>query len=377
MAKTKRIYWIDKLRAVSIVLVVWHHACLAWATFAAAFLWYSVANRSSEWFDLMLAVMDLWKMAALFLVAGLVGWPSLQRRGAASFSLARAKALGLPFLIGIFFLVPVMPWIRVREMGALSLSFAEYWRRCYIFSSNMEGSHFWFLWVLLAFSLLLVAMSGFPRLILVPAAFISRLHKRKPLATLLLGGVISVGLLVGVNALIVESQWFTFLRVFSVQGSRAVLYFAYFIAGVVIAAGKLPLDKRPKRFPWVSFSLGLVLSFVHLVIIVVFEAAAYYGVIGAIRAAVHALVCLCLIHAVCRIFQRYFAAAPGMIVRSLTRSSYIIYIVHLPLVIICQHLLRHSQLSLLVCFTGTFLGSLAGSWLIAEVFLSLKRRIAR
>src|SRR5262249_62217226 len=57
-------------------------------------------------FDLFVAFHFLPLMQLMFFLSGLFFWPSLVRKGAAPFLLDRVLRLGLPFVVGVYLLMP-------------------------------------------------------------------------------------------------------------------------------------------------------------------------------------------------------------------------------------------------------------------------------
>src|SRR5262249_17665344 len=93
---------IDYLRAFVVMLVVFHHSILAYAYMANHAFWPAFPITDSQrWlgFDLVPGVNDLYFMSLLFLVSGVLVWPSIQRKGAATFVRDRGIRLGIPFLV--------------------------------------------------------------------------------------------------------------------------------------------------------------------------------------------------------------------------------------------------------------------------------------
>jgi glucan biosynthesis protein C len=105
---------IDTLRSTVIVLVVFLHAALAYASFSQ----YDPADYihatapvvdPSRWsaVDLPILFLDVFGMPLLFLVSGLFVFPALARKGSGGFFGARLVRLGIPFLAAAFFLSPI------------------------------------------------------------------------------------------------------------------------------------------------------------------------------------------------------------------------------------------------------------------------------
>jgi peptidoglycan/LPS O-acetylase OafA/YrhL len=100
--RTKRIAAFDYLRSLGVLLVLLHHAVLAYVTFG--FLnptdptaTFSPIVDSTKWagFDHIVLLNDTFFMPLLFFVSDLFVWQSLERKGAARFLLDRLTRLGI------------------------------------------------------------------------------------------------------------------------------------------------------------------------------------------------------------------------------------------------------------------------------------------
>ncbi|WP_327002013.1 acyltransferase [Dactylosporangium sp. NBC_01737] len=115
----------------------------------------------------------VWAMPALFLIAGLGSWHSMRRRGAGGFVRERLLRLGVPLVFATLTILPLPPWLRLKAADPgydepyprfllrffdvhLSLSDFPFVVR----GEYFETGHLWFVVLLLAFSLLLAALTA-------------------------------------------------------------------------------------------------------------------------------------------------------------------------------------------------------------------------
>ncbi|HTO23309.1 MAG TPA: acyltransferase family protein, partial [Spirochaetia bacterium] len=105
---------IDYLRAFVTLLVLAHHSTLAYTTFAHADPTNYLASTApivdtQRWVFLDYAenFNDVFFMSLMFLVSGLFVWPSLKARGIGTFLKDRLLRLGVPFLLGAAFVMPL------------------------------------------------------------------------------------------------------------------------------------------------------------------------------------------------------------------------------------------------------------------------------
>ncbi|MFM8932330.1 MAG: acyltransferase family protein, partial [Gemmataceae bacterium] len=152
---------IDQLRASITVVVVGFHAALGYVTFLVST--YQDTSGSIpvapvvdevRWagFDLFFAFNDTFFMALMFFISGLFVVPSLERKGVTFFCKDRAWRLGAPFLLGVLFLSPVAYYPHSILTGS-DLGYFAFWRDMILIGPWSPGP-LWFIWMLLAFNLL-------------------------------------------------------------------------------------------------------------------------------------------------------------------------------------------------------------------------------
>ena len=160
---------IGYLRAFITLLVLAHHAVLAYHPFAppaptslvAIPRWWSafpvVDPQRSMVFALFAGFNDMFFMALMFFLSGLFVWPSLQRKGVGHFLRDRALRLGIPFIVAAALVAPLAYYPAYLQSGAKD-GFWHEWPSL----GNWPAGPAWFVWVLLAFdviaAVLLLAM---------------------------------------------------------------------------------------------------------------------------------------------------------------------------------------------------------------------------
>jgi peptidoglycan/LPS O-acetylase OafA/YrhL len=115
-----------------------------------------IDNRRWLGFDLFGAFQFLHLMQVMFLLSGLFVWPSLARKGTATFVRDRFWRLGVPFIFGVFVLMPVA-YFPVYRVGAVDASWSAFWSHWTALSFWPSGP-IWFLWYLLALNLVAAAV---------------------------------------------------------------------------------------------------------------------------------------------------------------------------------------------------------------------------
>jgi len=365
--KTERIAAFDYLRLFGVLLVLLHHAALAYVTFG--YLnpkdpteTFSPIVDSAKWagFDVIVLLNDTFFMPLLFFVSGLFVWRSLERRGAAGFLRGRLIRLGIPFLIGVVVLIPVAYYPTMLEIELVygaSQSFGEFWIG-FAQRGFAPAGPLWFLWLLLAFDCL-VALSY---LVFCRAGGGSNRRSSFVLDNSLLFALALIGLSFAAYLPMVgafgPSEWLG-IGPFEMQISRVLVYLLYFGAGVAIGARGLergafradgPFAKR--WWAWVLAGLlsygGLALAFVLV------PQSPLLRYIFVVEMAL-------LVLGLTSVFVR-FARRRVLILDSLSANSYGIYIIHYLVVIWLQYAVLRIDLPAVVKGAIVFLGGLALCW---------------
>ena len=102
-------------------------------------------------FDLFCAFQFLYLMQLMFFLSGLFVWPSLQRKDAFGFLRRRIVRLGVPFLLGVYLLMPIA-YDAVYRASAVDPSWSAFWAHWRALPITPTGP-MWFLWFLIALNL--------------------------------------------------------------------------------------------------------------------------------------------------------------------------------------------------------------------------------
>jgi peptidoglycan/LPS O-acetylase OafA/YrhL len=365
--RNRRIPAFDYLRSLGVLLVLLHHALLAYVTFG--FLnpenpteTFSPIVDSAKWagFDVIVLLNDTFFMPLLFFVSGLFVWRSLAQKGVASFLLGRLTRLGIPFLIGVVVLTPVAFYPTVLEINlvyGVNQSFGEFWidfaRRGFAPPGPM-----WFVWLLLAFDCLAALVySAFRRAIGSLNRRANSVLDNSLLFALLLIGLSLVAYL-PMRGAFAPSQWMG-IGPFKLEIVRLFLYLLYFGAGVAIGARGLeqgafraegPFAKR-----WWAWLVAGLLSYIALA--GAFVVAPQSPVAKYILIVEMALLVLSLNSLFLRFFRRRIA-----VLDSLSANSYGIYVIHYLVVIWLQYAVLRPNLSAIAKAAIVFFGGLAVCW---------------
>lgn len=360
----------DYLRAFAVTLVLFHHAILAYTTFAFNNFENPVATPSPvvnglRWigFDLIVALNETFFMPLLFLISGMFVWPGLARKGIRKYLTGRLIRLGLPFVLGVFFLVPPAYYpaqLQVGRMTGVDIGYNEFWLGM-VRSGFGTAGPLWFLWLLLVFNCLAAFLY---RIASLPGG-LSRgwspvIFGRPPVFRGALIGISMVSYLP--MAIIIGPLTWIGIGPFHVQAGRILLYLVYFLAGTGVGAcgidrSALRPDNTLTRRWWGWVAAGL-LSFMVFIIMVTVVTAGERTITGE---AAFVFSCGTIVIGLTGLFLRVTKRGIG-IFDSLSKNAYGIYIVHYVFVTWLQYVLLGSSLVPGVKGTVVFLVTLVLSW---------------
>lgn len=330
------------LRTFLVVLVVLHHALLAYAGFApppaasldANLLWTAFpvvdAHRWSG-ADLIVPFNDTFFMSLMFLISGVFAWPALTHKGAARYLRDRAKRLGIPFLVAAGVLAPLAyfaTWLAAAEQ---TTSFWSQWLALRVWPAGPA----WFLWVLLAFAVLAaIAFRVLPGWGTALGRAAGALGQRPALFFV---GLLAVSALayLPMAAAFGPSQWVK-AGPFFVQISRLLHYFVYFLVGVGLGAygrdrGLLQADGRLARRWWLWAVVALLAFGLSLITMgAIIGSFAHGGPSAGLKVFgnfTFALSCAASSMAFTALFVR-FARRARPVLDSLSANAYGIYLLH-------------------------------------------------
>jgi surface polysaccharide O-acyltransferase-like enzyme len=366
----------DYLRAFVITLVLFVHAALAYTT--SAFINSENPIESSNpvvneqrWigFDLIVALNETFSMSLLFFVSGMFVWQSLARKGAWKYFEDRLKRLGLPFVIGVLFLIPLAYYPAQLEVGLITekdTSYSVFWLGM-VRSGFGTAGPLWFLWLLLAFNCLSTLLYRVAPLL---GGFVrGRLNKILGRPVAFFGVLLGISIIVYLPIAIFFGplRWIG-IGPFNAQAGRILLYLVYFITGT--AVGAIGIERSvfksngalSKRW-WGWVAVGLM-SFTVFIIMVVVVTPMERTIVSEIAFVV---CCWAIVSGMTGLFLQ-FTKRRVRIFDSLSENSYGIYIVHYVFVTWLQYLLLESGLAPLVKGIVVFVGTLILSWaLVASI----------
>ena len=366
---------INYLRAFITLLVLAHHAVLAYHPFAPppgaaldgpARWWEAfpvVDSRRWSGFAVFTGFNDIFFMALMFFLSGLFVWKSLQGKGSGNFLRDRGLRLGLPFVVAAAVVAPLAYYPAYLQTGAGGIAgFWQQWRSL----GNWPAGPAWFVWVLLAFDVLAaVLFVMWPKWGDALGRHTSGADRRP---------IVFFGLLVAASAAAYlplalafnAFSWSSF-GPFTFQTSRPLLYLVYFLLGAGVGAcgldrGLLAPDGKLAR-RWPLWSVVALLAFVLASGVYILAMTTHLGSRGWELAGDFAFVLSCAASsfAFMALFVR-FAKTRSKIWDSLSANAYGMYLIHYAFVSWLQYALLKVALPGIAKGSIVFLAAVLLSW---------------
>lgn len=357
-ANQDRVIFLDNIRYLMVLSVLVLHAAAAYSHIVP--WWYVVDTVEGVFFDVSIIVLDIFLMPVLFFISGYFALPSLKRRGTSGFIIAKLRRLGVPLVLVGIFLAPIMPYIRYHGRTPEPAGFFEYWiaqlKTAVDFSvdhlnpvelatttkyhDHLIQHHLWFLSLLLLFFMIFAAAVRVRDSLLGESD--TKDGDTVPESRSMLLAMFFFGLTVSLVFTLVQmvsqdGSWAKIGSILLFQPTRVPIYIGLFCLGIYAYSRNWFIRRTLPGASW----LWLVAS---LLLLLFFTAASrtFYSETGTIPPAI------ALLHGMLRTFFclaliGYLSTSayscwnrPTGINRSLAASSYDIYLIHLPIVVLFQ-----------------------------------------
>lgn len=166
-AKPGRRYDIDALRVLAFGLLILYHCGMF---YVADWGWHVKSAYQSESLQVIMRLVNQWRMPLLFMISGIAVHFLLGRLGPGAFAWARIKRLLLPLLFGMAVVVPPQAYYQALSNGVIEPGYADFLWRYFTFqpwpANAFDGSdpgitwnHLWYLPYLLFYTLALIPLA--------------------------------------------------------------------------------------------------------------------------------------------------------------------------------------------------------------------------
>ena len=339
--QNRRLYYLDNIKIFLIILVIVHHVGQAYGPTGGFWQYQSGLGESIPVLGRFFAVNAGFFMGFFFLVSGYFIPMSYDNSDGRGFLQKRLVRLGIPLLFGFLVMNPILMYFHYAlYSGNEPLSFFQYYIGVYFGLSGMPAGfiesigfpemnfgHLWFIQHLLVYAIIywmLRKICKKPLLKQENKAF-SALH------------LLIIFLVIAVSSLIVRiwypiDYWTGLFGFFQVEIAHWPQYLVMFGLGI-IAYRKNWLNTLKATTGYVSLAIGILMV-----------AIVYVGTLNNflarwnVWAIYESLLAVVLIFGLLTLFRKKANRATPFL-RTLSRSSYAAYIIHMPIVLAIQYAL--------------------------------------
>lgn len=275
-----RVRYLDNIRSIIIVFVVFFHAILPYVL--ACPWWYVNDPPAIPYSFYYLVLLEPFLMPILFFIAGLLAWPSYERKGARLFMASKVKRLLFPFLLCTLLFSPIMPFIRsslrAATLGDHPPGFWRFWLKLLASgtkilsgipstSADIIVSQYWFLMLLFIF------FAGFSLVAVMRKRAVDPCSGHRPAEpgprAGLFGPIVLFGLGLGaVYALIClfidGNLWVTLGNLWQIQPAKVPINLGFFLAGIAIERNELMPNLLAIARPGTWFASAALITVAYL-----------------------------------------------------------------------------------------------------------------
>jgi len=358
--KTERLYSLDSLRAILMLLGIVFHTTLTYSVSNAGYAW-GIQDPTATHIlhDYITDFVHAFRMQHFYLIAGFFGAMLFYSRGPLQSITNRFLRLALPFSVFIMILSPLCNFAFDYTELVFSGSATAFESTLSDFSfpeDLIPGStkHLWFLYYLILFTsfsiVLALVFRKSPSLSNRISNSFSWLMQQTKSRVLILSGItLLIYSLIEPEAM--EDSFYYWIPDISVF----IFYLSFYLVGWLLFKSK-HLLKTMMRSDWLCFILGLVLFSFHFVM------KESINEVIPLMLMIKTLTTWLFIFGITGLFIRY-GSNYSVKMRYISDSSYWVYLLHLPIVIFLPGFIAdwplHALFKLLIVVTGTLVISVA------------------
>lgn len=361
-AASTRIIFLDNLRSLFVLGVVVFHSSLAYIGQYSVKWWPVSEGDSSLSLAFLQAFLDAFTMPLLFYIAGYFALPAIRNHGTVSFIKGKLKRLGIPWVVCILTICPILPLIYhyTRDNMTLSGTYLDLWITLMknaaqfnigVFSmaplmmnDGFYQRYMWFVSLLLAFFLIFSIIYKAKRKwfdtsrpVSIESPSVSLTLKMLGIVGLLsfIATTASFLILFAFNKNVNPSAWFTLGNIIQFPVVRLVLFIIYFGMGVVTCRNKwIERGRSPGHLKTWTVSF-FVLLIAYLIVMYGIMSGPNKNAYGLFYLPVQSFLTVSILGLFSSLAIRYWNK-PRRIDQSLASASYDIYLSHYPFVFAFQ-----------------------------------------
>ena len=327
MTNLNRRYDIDWLRVIAIAMLLIYHIAIGFQSWGGMIGF--ITNKQS-WPELWtpMTMLNIWRIPFLFFVSGMGVYFAIQKRGWKQLIKERTKRILLPFIFGVFIIVPIHILL-LQKYYSWDLSY------------NANPAHLWFLGNIFVYTIVLLPIFFYLKRNTNKTTLI---YLRKILSHPL--GLLLVMLVFIVEAIVVNPYPF---ELYAMTTHGFILGLIAFIFGFLFMYSGNPFWRMICKWRWVFIVVALTLYL-------------YRTFQGEIQVPVYRL----SIESSLWIFSIFafghkYLNHPSSILKYLSQGAYPIYIVHMIFIYLASYLVfplnTYVWLKFILVLAITFLGS--------------------
>lgn len=377
-----RLAYIDNVRIFLSMLVVAHHAG---QPYGSEGWWLYQTGLRNEWIGLFFGINEAFFMGLFFLMAGFFHPGSVDRKGPARFVLDRLYRFGVPIAVMVLGITPI--FIYFHALNFKHLAFASYWEfysGVYLgiaakpaawtgaAGPNFEFVHLWFIENLFlygcAYALFRWARGAAdkplsPR----PTEPISAATAWKAMLALALWLSVSTYLIRIWKSV---DDWKVLLGFWEIEFAHFPQYVTMFVLGI-LAARRNWFERFPASVGWAWLCIGLACVALFLSTGLGVDIPFWKGGLSwqaTIRAAWESLLCLGFSAGLLTLTRERFPSQSPLM-KTLSDSSFAVYVFHVPVVTLLQYALAGTSLGPVESFLAVTVLGIAISFPLAHFVL--------
>ena len=362
-----RILFLDNLRYLMIAFVVLQHTGNGYTGFTSSWYVWDPAT-TTNFFNVARMIIDVFIMPVLFFIAGYFALPNIQKKGTGVFLKDKFLRLGIPWLICVIFIVPIVSYIQhYKHLAGQPLSnYSQFWLNWLKtagdfhtgFLYNSKGNLFfispdkisfnhtayWFITVLLFFFIIFGILYALKKRFIPSSSVPEKIDSGKTMLLVML----SVGILCIIGRIIVNllpypypNPWVIIAGVLQFQTWRLPAYIIYFVLGIFAFSRKwFVKDNNFPGHPFLWILICIILGFAYIAVTKSSMSSPANSELRFIGASVLSFLRAAFLILFASISFRYWNR-PNKVNETLAANSYNIYLVHLPIVVVLQLLLAN------------------------------------
>lgn len=349
-----RLLFFDNIRYLMIIFVIVLHAA---ASYGINKWWYVYdAKAHTIIFAFMMSFIDTFAMPTLFFIAGYFALSNIEKKGAIVFLKDKFTRLGIPWLICVIFVAPVMDYINHYTHGYVysSLNYGQFWLQWLqraadfqtgfytLVATQFSQFAYWFISLLLFFFIIFSLIYALKKRLFPSVSFFSaKTHSAKAMLLIMLSaGLLCTvaGVLVAVIPFPYPDPWVIVGNILQFQLWRLFIYMIFFALGVWAYGRGWFVKVNFPGYPLFWISICAVLCFGYVIITNHLMAnmtdKRLFLTFVFVRSFLRVIFLIVFTNFALRYWNR-----PHWINETLASNSYNIYLVHQPIVIVFQLLL--------------------------------------